>query len=103
VMKTARVLLVIGIVAHAGAAPAQDGATLYARHCASCHEGGDGSAPGRAVMRRLAPAQIVRALETGAMRVQGAALRPAERRALAAHLSRTPGGPAAQKALPRTA
>ena len=66
------------------AAEAVDGAALFERHCASCHRA---SAIPRVLaidnMRALPPETIVGALTDGAMREQGAELRPAERRAIA--------------------
>src|SRR5690349_19590667 len=67
-----------------GASPAQ----IYATQCASCHEGGAvARAPARDVIAALPADRIVAALETGIMRVQGEALTPADRRAVAAYLS----------------
>jgi polyvinyl alcohol dehydrogenase (cytochrome) len=71
----------------ATSAVAQDGGALYAQHCASCHDAGQPRVPQRAALSQLPPDQIVAALETGTMRVQGADRTPAERRALAAFLS----------------
>lgn len=64
---------------------AQDGAALYGKHCDTCHENGQG--PGRAILRKMAPEQIVNALEKGAMTVVGSERTPEERRALAEFLS----------------
>jgi len=67
---------------------AQDGAALYTQNCAACHEGGAvARAPARDVISALAQDRIVSALETGTMRVQGDALTPEQRRAIAAYLS----------------
>src|SRR5450755_327967 len=67
---------------------AQDGAALYAQHCASCHEGGAvARAPARDVISALPPDRIVNALESGTMRVQGESLTPEQRRAIANALS----------------
>src|SRR4051812_27541340 len=69
-------------------ARAQDGGTLYAQRCASCHEGGQvARAPARDVIAALTPERIVGALETGTMRVQGETLTPEQRRAIALYLS----------------
>src|SRR3954465_5435367 len=69
-------------------ASAQDGGTLYAQRCASCHEGGQvARAPARDVIAALTPERIVGALETGTMRVQGETLTPEQRRAIALYLS----------------
>jgi polyvinyl alcohol dehydrogenase (cytochrome) len=72
----------------AGSAHAQDGAALYARRCASCHDNGAASrAPARDVIGALTADRIVGALETGTMRVQGETMSPDERRAVAGYLS----------------
>jgi len=63
-------------------------AQIYATECASCHDGGAvARAPARDVIAALTADRIVAALETGIMRVQGEALTPADRRAVAAFLS----------------
>src|SRR5215813_8621137 len=77
------------------AALAQDGATLYRRHCASCHDASAQTrAPSRAALGELTPERIVYALEAIAspMSNQGLARTPAERRALATYLSGKPFG-----------
>jgi polyvinyl alcohol dehydrogenase (cytochrome) len=74
-----------------GAAPpgqAQDGAKVFKQYCASCHEvRGNDRAPPREVLSQLSPEQILRALEAGAMQVQGAERSRAQRRAVAEYLS----------------
>ncbi|MBZ5559272.1 MAG: PQQ-binding-like beta-propeller repeat protein [Acidobacteriia bacterium] len=81
---------------------AQDGAALYAQNCAACHEGGAvARAPARDVISALAPDRIVSALETGTMRVQGEALTPEQRRAIAAYLSTARPATAAPAVGPR--
>ncbi len=74
---------------------AQDGQALYRAHCASCHEASAQTrAPSREALRQLTPERILDALEaqSGAMRVQGLARTPAERRTLALFLSGKPFG-----------
>jgi polyvinyl alcohol dehydrogenase (cytochrome) len=78
--------IAVVLSAFAGHANAQDGAALYAQHCAECHEGGV-RAPSRQVLSALSRERIVSALDTGLMRVQGEGLTAAERAALAAYLS----------------
>ena len=83
---------------------AQDGAALFGKYCAACHEsGGEGRAPGRPVLRQMSPEQIVVALETGIMLRQGLERTPAERRAIAAFLSGKPFGSEPLNALPKSA
>src|SRR3989449_753807 len=74
---------------------AQDGAALYRRHCAMCHEAGAQTrAPSRDALRQLTPERIVYALESIAspMSSVGLARTREERRALAAYLSGKPFG-----------
>jgi polyvinyl alcohol dehydrogenase (cytochrome) len=70
------------------------GAAIFARDCASCHDGAQGSrAPSLEVLRRRSPEAILAALTAGGMRPQGARLTGAERRAVAEYVSgRPPGG-----------
>src|SRR6476646_5094342 len=76
-------------VAEVSAVPqAPDGAALFARNCASCHDGADGSrAPSPEILRRRSPEAILSALTAGGMRPQGGRLSGAERRAVAEFLS----------------
>jgi polyvinyl alcohol dehydrogenase (cytochrome) len=72
---------------------AQDGAVLFKSYCASCHEdgaNGDSSVPGRDVLGKLTPEQILQALEKGVMKAQAAERSRAQRRALAEYLSGKP-------------
>ena len=74
---------------------AQDGATLYRQHCASCHENSAQTrAPARTALPELTPERIVHALESisSPMSNLGLARTPAERRALAVYLSGKPFG-----------
>jgi polyvinyl alcohol dehydrogenase (cytochrome) len=81
----------------AAPAGAQDGSALYNTYCAICHDAaGNAQAPGRDVLGRLSPEQILQALERGAMRTQAAERSRAQRRVLAEYLSgkRLGGAPA---------
>lgn len=83
---------------------AQEGAALFSKHCAVCHEaGGESRAPGRAALRQLSPERILVVLETGVMYRQGLARTPAERRAIAAFLSDKPLGSEPLNPMPRSA
>ncbi len=65
-----------------------DGAALYKQHCAACHEvSGQTRAPGPAALRQMSPENIVRALDSGVMKEQGASLTAAERRTVAEFLT----------------
>ncbi|HTS31617.1 MAG TPA: PQQ-binding-like beta-propeller repeat protein [Bryobacteraceae bacterium] len=90
-------LLVLAASAHA-ADP--DGAALYRQHCASCHDASAVTrAPAPAALRVMTPESIVRSLENGAMKAQGATLAAAEKQALAEFLAGKPAGtPAAPQA-----
>ena len=75
-------------------ASAQDGNALFRAYCAICHDGGDSQAPGRDVLARMAPEQILDALEKGAMKAQAAERSRAQRHALAEYVSGKPLGSA---------
>lgn len=68
-------------------AAAQEAEQLFATHCAACHAAPDPATaahtPSRADMARFTPGSIYAALDDGLMRLQGAALADAEKRALA--------------------
>jgi polyvinyl alcohol dehydrogenase (cytochrome) len=81
-------LVLCAIVAARAAAP--DGADLYAKHCASCHEVIALAAQNRALLKNLTPEFIVRTLAIGTMHTQGARLPAAERAAVAEYLTAKP-------------
>jgi polyvinyl alcohol dehydrogenase (cytochrome) len=65
-----------------------DGAALYKLHCGMCHDSsGETRAPAPSALKQMSPENIVRALETGLMKEQGAALTVAERRTVAEFLT----------------
>ncbi len=66
----------------------KDGAAIYARACAACHDGGAAQAPRREALAALPAARIKAALETGIMKSQAAGLDADERLAVAAFLSK---------------
>src|SRR3954468_22550933 len=75
-------------LAKAAEPQAPDGALIFARNCASCHDGAEGSrAPSPDVLKRRSPEAILSALTAGGMRPQGGRLSGVERRAVAEHLS----------------
>ncbi len=49
----------------------EEGKAIYGKHCASCHDGGVARAPTPETLKTMEPAAVVRALETGVMRVVG--------------------------------
>ena len=72
---------------------AQDGGALFKTYCATCHEaGGNSQAPSREMLSRMAPEQILQALEKGAMKAQAAERSRAQRHVLAEYLSGKPLG-----------
>ena len=66
--------------AHAGA---QDGAALYRRDCAACHDAGIDRAPARDTLQTMSAERVLRALETGPMLSMASRVSGAERRAIA--------------------
>jgi polyvinyl alcohol dehydrogenase (cytochrome) len=93
------VATVVALIAGARAAAAQvpDGAAVFEKACASCHQtpAADSRAPNRTALGQLAPETILTALTTGNMFRQGSALTDAERRAVAAFLAGRAVGTAA--------
>jgi polyvinyl alcohol dehydrogenase (cytochrome) len=83
---------------------AQDGASLYERYCATCHQNAaDEGVPTREVFQKMSPEQILQVLEKGAMRAQAAERSRAQRRVLAEYLSGKPFGGDPQTPIPKTA
>jgi len=82
-------LLVILAVAFVSAPVyAQEGGALFKTYCAICHEeGGNLKAPSRDALSRMAPEQILQALENGTMKAQAAERSRAQRHVLAEYLS----------------
>src|SRR5580658_7834606 len=68
---------------------AQEGTRVYIAHCQQCHDqNSDAHAPLQEALAAKPWEQIVKALETGSMRAQGAQLTPEERRAVARYLGK---------------
>ena len=67
------------------------GATLYRQHCSSCHEGQVPKAPTRVFLNMLSADSIHRALTTGIMQIQAAALNGQQRREVADYLGAAMG------------
>ena len=82
-----RALLVLSTSFPAFAADS-DGAVLYKQRCAMCHEiSAETRAPAPPALRRMSPENIVRSLESGLMKEQGATLTAAQRRTVAEFLT----------------
>jgi polyvinyl alcohol dehydrogenase (cytochrome) len=75
------VLSVSGLAVAQDRAP--DGAALYQRHCASCHDNGAARAPDREALKTMLPARVLAAMETGPMISMATGRSVAERRAIA--------------------
>ncbi len=63
------------------------GAKVFREHCAACHGSGGGGAPDAVTLSLLAPQSVLRALTTGRMQGQGAALSQAQKVAVAEFLT----------------
>lgn len=81
------VLSLAGIAPAGGAAPAPDGAALYAERCAKCHDHPTGHVPSRAALANRPASNISMTLLTGAMRPQASGLSRAEAGAIAAFVT----------------
>ena len=92
--RTGGMALILALTA-AGTAAAQaqapaaapDGADLYKRSCASCHDTGVGRAPTREQFRAMLPDRVLSAMETGGMVTMANGRSAAERRAIAEFLT----------------
>jgi mono/diheme cytochrome c family protein len=80
-----RRLFLIACAVGFGAGP--DGAAIYRDSCAACHDSpAQSRAPAAASFQMTSPENIVRALESGLMKEQGASLTADEKQAVAAFL-----------------
>src|SRR5690242_18235466 len=82
---------------------AQNGAAVYKKYCAACHDSGVERAPNRDTLREMSPERILLALESGMMVIQGSFRTGGERRALAEFLSGKHFGEAISTRLPASA
>src|SRR5262245_60344292 len=74
-------------VAQIASGQAPDGADLYKRTCAQCHDNGTNRAPNRESFRLLAAERVLAAMETGSMITIANNRTAAERRAIAEFLT----------------
>lgn len=81
-----------GFAQNAAPPPPVDGAALYSRNCASCHDGGNDRAPNREALRGMTPERVLAAIETGPMIMMAINRTAAERRALAEFVAGRPLG-----------
>jgi len=82
-LACAVVAVLAGMAPQSATAQTAGGAQVFERACASCHTAAASRAPGVDVLKTRTPQAIIESLVTGAMRVQGARLSGAERRAVA--------------------
>ena len=84
-------LLLFTLVCAAAPQTAPDGQALFQKNCALCHKpDADNRAPTFEALKWVPNGAIVTALESGAMKVQGATLTKAERQAIADFLAHRP-------------
>jgi polyvinyl alcohol dehydrogenase (cytochrome) len=76
-----------GLLFSASLLLAQDGAALYKKHCALCHEAGIERVPARETLKAMSPERVLAAMESGAMISMASLLSAAERRAVAEFVS----------------
>src|SRR5436309_4676930 len=91
-MRAALVASSILLLPVVSAAQAPNGETIYRQHCAGCHNGSMPRMPNRDALKTLTPEHVETALSSFTMRRQGAALTPAERRAVAEYVTGRPAG-----------
>jgi polyvinyl alcohol dehydrogenase (cytochrome) len=86
-----RLALIAAVLGSAGLVhaqtPAPDGAELYKRSCAQCHDSGANRAPDRDAFRALPAERVLAAMETGSMITMANNRTAAERRAIAEFLT----------------
>ena len=89
-----RIVVMVLLLASPGLVSAQqppqapvNGAAVFERACASCHQAGQTAVPPPEALRALTPEAIVNSLTNGKMAVQGATLTAAEHSAVAQFLT----------------
>src|SRR5277367_7117010 len=81
-------LFSVAIVCVAAQAPPPDGRAIFQKNCALCHKpDADNRTPTLEAVKRVPNGAIIAALETGAMKAQGATLTAVEKQAVADFLS----------------
>lgn len=100
-MKPSAIAVAMLICCCASAKAQQDGAALYASHCAQCHDAGDAQSrvPGRGAMQAMSFDHVLGTLTSGSMAAMAKARSDDERRAIAAFVTgKTATGAAATDA-----
>jgi len=77
-------------LASAGPTFAEDGASLYAQLCASCHEAGTDRAPDRDTLQAMSAERVLASLEAGTMLSMASGRTGVERRAIAEFVTGKP-------------
>ncbi len=90
-LPRAMIFLVVALPT-ASAARVQNGASLYAEHCASCHDSGVARAPRLSVLRGMSAEAVLRSLEIGTMARMGVFRTDEERRLIAEFVAGEPMG-----------
>jgi len=85
--RVALSLIVVAACAALAHAQAPDGAALYKRTCAQCHDTGANRAPARDAFRAMPAERVMAAMETGSMITMANGRTAPERRALAEFLT----------------
>ena len=87
-LRAGLIAAVLGFAAVAHAqTPPPDGADLYQRTCAQCHDNGTNRAPNRDSFKALSAERVLAAMETGSMITMANNRTAAERRAIAEFLT----------------
>jgi polyvinyl alcohol dehydrogenase (cytochrome) len=88
----ASIVVSLSLLANRARAQTPDGDTVFAQHCAICHEHPtpENKAPPRDALATLGPDAIFASLTEGNMRIQGQPLSPAERVAVAERVAGRP-------------
>jgi len=80
--------ILAAILATAAFAADPDGAALYQEHCAMCHDhSAETRAPAPSALKMMSPENVVKALESGLMKDQGAPLAAAQKKTVAEFLT----------------
>ncbi len=92
-LRAGLIAAVLGFAAVAHAqTPPPDGADLYKRTCAQCHDNGTNRAPNRDAFKALPAERVLAAMETGSMITMANNRTASERRAIAEFLTGKPIG-----------
>lgn len=90
----------VGLIGVAAFAADPDGAAIYKQQCALCHDhSAQTRAPAPVALHAMSVTTIVRALESGLMKQQGASLDAAQKRAVAEFLAGPSGEPTAESGM----